>query len=70
MKHETSNKPTDQLSQIPIVLTHCQSDSHTSLNTRNRQLPGSGRVITAGYPDPVAGEIPYPSHLYLNMNLM
>ena len=34
------------------------------LNTRIRQLPGSGRVVTAGYPDPVPGEIRYPSHLY------
>ena len=33
-------------------------------NTQIRQLSGSGRVITAGYPDPVPGEIPYPSHLY------
>jgi len=27
-------------------------------------IPGSGRVVTTGYPDPVPGEIPYPSHLY------
>jgi len=30
------------------------------LHTRIRQLPGSGRVVTTGYPDPVPGEIPYP----------
>ena len=34
------------------------------LHTRIRQLPGPGRVVTTGYPDPVPGEIPYPSHLY------
>jgi len=33
------------------------------LNTRIRQLPGSGRVATTGYPDPVPGQICYPSHL-------
>jgi len=33
------------------------------LNTRIRQLPASGRVVTAGYPYPVPGEIRYPSHL-------
>ena len=33
------------------------------LYTRIRQLPGSGRVVTTGYPDPVPGEIPYPSPL-------
>jgi len=37
---------------------------HTS-HTRIRQLPGSGLVVTTGYPDPVPGKIPYPSHLYL-----
>jgi len=35
------------------------------LHTRIRQLPGSGRVVTTGFPDPVSGEIPYPSHLYI-----
>ena len=34
------------------------------LHTRIRQLPGSGRAVTTGYPDPVPGEIIYPSHLY------
>ena len=30
------------------------------LNTWIRQLPGPGRVVTARYPDPVPGQIPYP----------
>ena len=33
------------------------------LNTWIRQLPGSGQVVTAGYLDPVPGEIHCPSHL-------
>ena len=37
---------------------------YVMLHTRIRQLPGSGRVVTTGYPDPVPGEITYPSHLY------
>jgi len=27
------------------------------LNTRIRRLPGSGRVVTARYPDPVPGKM-------------
>jgi len=37
---------------------------YVMLHTRIRQLPSSGQVVTTGYPDPVPGEIPYPSHLY------
>ena len=33
-------------------------------NTRIRSLPGSCRVVTAGYTAPVPGEIPYPSLLF------
>ena len=33
------------------------------LNTQIWQLPGSGWVATAGYPNPISGKIPYPSHL-------
>jgi len=39
---------------------------HTSLdsiNTRIRQLPGSGRVVTAQVPVLVSDEILYPVHL-------
>ena len=34
-------------------------------NTRILQLPGYGRVQTAGYRDPVPDEIPYSLHLYI-----
>ena len=33
------------------------------LNTQIRQLPGSGRVVTTGYPNPVSDQIRYASHL-------
>jgi len=33
------------------------------LNTWILELPGSGRVVMASYPDPIAGEIPYPFYL-------
>ena len=37
---------------------------HTSHVTYQiRRLHGSGRVVMTGYPDPVPGEIPYPSSL-------
>jgi len=41
--------------------------THHMLNTRIRQLPGSGRVVTTGYPDLVPGQICYPSHLYYSL---
>jgi len=37
--------------------------THHMLNTRIRQLPGSGGVVTTGYPDPIPGQIRYPFHL-------
>jgi len=33
------------------------------LNTRIWQLPGTGWVVMAGYPDLAPSEIPYLSHL-------
>jgi len=45
------------------VVPNISNVTHHILNIWILQLPGSGWVATAGYPIPVSGKIPYPSHL-------
>jgi len=52
------------LSKKQRDITQNVTNKGNILNTRIRQLPGSGRVVMAGYLDPVPGEFRYPSHLY------
>ena len=50
-------------SGIKQNVTNKSNVTHHILNTQMLELPRSGRVVMAMYPDPVPGEIPYLSKL-------